>query len=179
MVFGRVPEHEEFYRSEQNIIERLAAGISSTDDFLRLTNILLARQNQLIQALTGGGDGGGGGTVIIPKLGIRAVQLIKNVALSDVDTIVNPAEMADCRAANRVIIQISNTLNQQVRATVIGNIASGYFGADIMYEFLCPAGKSRSYGLKLEEWRPYVGVQVQALVAPTAGNLNAVAIIQE
>lgn len=183
MVYQRIPEHEAFYRQEQNIIERIAAGISSTDDFIRLTNVILARQNDLLALLAGqqpppvnGGDGGQLPTY--PQLGIRSVGLIKAVSIRATD-LVYPGEMADCRAARRVLVHINNALDQTIRVTIIGNIASNYSGSSIIDEDICASGEKRTYGLKLEEWMPYIGVQVQALVAPTTGNVDAVAIVQE
>jgi len=180
MVYSRIPEQEAFYQGEQNIIERIMAGISSTDDFIRLTNIILKRQNDLLEVIAGQSPGGGDVNVTFPKLAIHSVSLLTNVVLRDTTTIAKPGtELADCRGANRVVVRVTNLLDQVVRVTITGNLSSSVEGTDILYQFNCPVSESRSYGLKLEEWRPYIGLEAQALVTPTAGNLNAIAIIQE
>ncbi len=177
MIMERIPGHEEFYKKELNIVERLAASLSPHDDFLRLTNILLHKQNELMEAL-GGQPGGGGVSVPGGKLAMRTEQLIKNNTSRSTEMII-PEKMAQCWSANRVLVVVNNTLDQDVRVDIIGNNSSGFDNAYIIKQILCPTTKSRVYSLKLEEWMPWVGVRVQASTAPTAGSVSGSVIIQE
>jgi len=172
-------EYRQRVNRRLNVAERVHGLISSTDDRLDELAWLTAQVVEAIQGLVIPAPGPGPGPGPTPSgLTTRLVQLIKAVAVRATD-IVYPAEMADCRAAHRVLLHVSNGLDQEIRVTVIGNMGSSYSGAEVITEMTCAAGEKTAYGLKLEEWMPYVGVWCQALVTPTAGNLDAVAIVQE
>ena len=178
---GVYEEYRQRVNQRLNVAERIHGLVSSTDDRIDELAWLTAQVVEAIQGIVIPGPGPGPGPGPAPTPGgltTRLVQLIKAVAVRATD-IVYPAEMADCRAAHRVLLHVSNGLDQEIRVTVIGNTGSSYSGAEIITEMTCPAGEKTAYGLKLEEWMPYVGVWCQALVAPTAGNLDAVAIVQE
>ncbi len=176
----KIAEHEEYYQGELNIIERITAGISSTDDFLRLTNIILHRQLEVMKLFTGQGTTQPlpGGGLTAPTLGVRTKQLIKGYNLRSTE-IVEPENMVSSLSANRVLLIVNNGLNQDVRVYVIGNTSNNSVSAFRILLDICPSGQLRAYGLKKEEWMPWIGIQVQAWTTPTTGNVAAEAIIQE
>lgn len=169
--YGRIPEHEEYLASELNIIERVTGVFTGVDDHLKLIAAIL----EDIKGLLGGGAPPGGGG---RALGIRSVRLLKSYPVLTTN-LIDCELMADASSSYRVLVYVNNLLDQGVRIDVIGNIADSVAGSENIYQFICPTLKKRVYGLKLEEWMPYIGVRVQASTAPTAGTIDAYAIIQE
>lgn len=184
-------EYANYLHKELNPAERFGDLFSGKDDRQDFTNILLY---EVLKALTNGspaggsngsndgypsnGDGNTGVPNVLINAGIKTVKLIGNVA--SVSTgIINPQRMADCRKAIRVTILVNNGLDQDTRLDVIGNDADNYSGGLVISSKNIPANERLAYGLKIEEWMPYISCTLTPLVAPTAGNVYAVAIVQE
>lgn len=88
--------------------------------------------------------------------------------------------MADCRGANRVTFEINSSLNQPIGVRVIGGTtAAPGFNLPIGGWLNCDAQSSLGINCKQEDWYPFMGIEIQAPVAPTSGSVTAKAIIQE
>lgn len=171
-------------QNELNPIERISDLFSGKDDRQDLTNELLYAIAQLLaenlpdlSQLVGAGNSGGSGG-LIERLGIVRIDQIKNRAALTTDTIIPDLELADVRDAHRVVAFCNNGFDQAVRMDVIGNDSSSVSGSFIIAQENIAANSRGSYGLKLEEWQPYIGVQIVPAVSPTAGKLEAFAIKQ-
>ncbi len=80
----------------------------------------------------------------------------------------------------RLIIKVTNTLDQDVLIQIIGNTSDSTTGAtDIQGPLPCVAGGYITVGLAWDDWHPYVGVEITTAVAPTTGTLIITATVQE
>ncbi len=111
-------------------------------------------------------------------LQVRSIDLMRNIAALTTDQI-NPQRMADCRKALRMVLTVNNTFDQQVAVTVIGNTSQDYSGAYEIHTMNVASGAKGSYGIKNEEWFPWLAVTVTPAVAPTKGTVTAVAVLME
>jgi len=119
------------------------------------------------------------GMQVYTPLKAEPIDLMKNVAALTTD-VIHPNCLADCMMALRMVIIVNNGFDQQVSMQVIGNTqdipASGTF--QIGTPVNIAAGAKAAYGIKIEEWMPYIGVDITPAVNPTTGTVNAVAILQ-
>ena len=170
---------------ELNPIERFTDLFHSGDDrqdiqimLLYEIAVLLSGQEPVIIPEGDGLEFPSGMQVHIP-LTIKTVDLMKDMKALTTDAIY-PSTLADCRRALKTVIVVNNGFNQQVAMQVIGNTqnipSSGTF--EIGSPINISAGAKAAYGIKVEEWMPYIGVQITPAVSPTAGSVNAVAVLQ-
>ena len=119
------------------------------------------------------------GLAVAVPLGIQSVDLMANIEALTTDVIFGKI-LADCRKALRTMIIVNNGFNQTVAMQVVGHTANtpkaGTF--QIGSAINVTAGSKAAYGIKIEEWMPFIGVEVTPAVSPTTGSVNAVAILQ-
>ena len=172
-------------RKELNPFERFTDMLGGQDDrqdmmimLLYEIAVLLAGQEPVIIPAGDGLEFPSGIQVHIP-LSINPVDLMKDVEALTTD-VIYPSRLADCRRSLRTVIVVNNGFNQQVSMQVIGNTQnisqSGTF--EIGSAINIAAGAKAAYGIKVEEWMPYIGVQITPATSPTAGSVNAVAVLQ-
>lgn len=88
--------------------------------------------------------------------------------------------MADCRSAIVIIVRVVSTLDEDVEIETIGNITDATaLYTPIGVNDTCPANDRIDIIMYGDYWRPYVGIQVIAAVAPTSGSISAEVINQE
>lgn len=88
--------------------------------------------------------------------------------------------MADCRAADRILIWVKSTLDQDVEIQAIGNIVDALqHSIPLGSTATLPAGDFIGITIPPEYWYPYIGIQIVVAVAPTAGELNSTVVTQE
>jgi len=170
---------------ELNPFERFTDLFHSGDDrqdmmimLLYEIAVLLAGQEPIVLPEGDGLEFPSGIQVHIP-LSINPVDLMKDVEALTTD-VIYPSRLADCRRALRMVMVVNNGFNQQVSMQVIGNTQnipqSGTF--QIGSAINIAAGAKAAYGIKVEEWMPYIGVEITPAVSPTAGSVNANAVLQ-
>ncbi|BAS31225.1 hypothetical protein [Dehalococcoides mccartyi] len=179
-------DYRQYLATKLNPVERFTDLLSGRDDRQDFTNLLLYELLQVNSTLatllaggTGGtgGTGGSGGTITLPKLGIKSVEVM---ALASVTTNVLKAQrMANVLAANRVLLSVLNGFNQEVTVAVMGNSSDNIEGSYQINTFKIAAGEKGAYGLKLEEWMPFIACTVTPSVNPTLGTVTASVITQE
>lgn len=88
--------------------------------------------------------------------------------------------MADCRAADRVLIWVKSTLDQQVEIQAVGNIFDSTSNC-IPLASSVPLPEDDYVGITIpaDYWYPYIGIEITASAAPTRGELNATVVSQE
>lgn len=80
----------------------------------------------------------------------------------------------------RLLLKAESSLDQAVQLQAIGNVDNTRnLATNIGPAVPCPANGNASIGMAWEDWQPYVGLQITAAVAPTAGILTIRAVIQE
>jgi len=80
----------------------------------------------------------------------------------------------------RILFKAESSLNQAVNLQVIGNIVDAKERAtDINGVLPLAANGNLSVGLAWDDWHPFVGIEIVAAVAPTAGILTISATVQE
>lgn len=171
------PQLRGMLQKELNPMERITDLFSGRDDrqdmeIMLLYNILMA----LVGEVPAPGVPAPSGMLVNVPLQITSVDLMKNIAALTTDEI-NPQAMADCRQAIRMLIVVNNNFNQQISVKIIGNISGNSSGAMVIHTMNVAAGTKGSYGLKSEEWFPWIGVTVTPAANPTAGTVSAVAVL--
>jgi hypothetical protein len=164
---------------ELNPMERFNDLLSGGDDradmqILLLYNILVALAGQE----TAQGEPFPTSMDVQIPLKIISVDLMKNIAALTTAEI-PPQRMADCRKALRVVVWVNNNFDQQVAVTIIGNTSSDYSGAFDIHSMNVAAGAKGAYGVKWEEWMPWIAVKVTPAGNPTGGTISAVAVLME
>lgn len=167
---------------ELNPFERFTDLLTGKDDRQDMTNMLLY---YLLQAMVGeepvapspGEPFPTSMGVAIP-LRIRQVDIMKGIAALTTDEI-NPQRMADCRQALRMVLVVNNTFDQQVSVAIIGNGSDASDSAFVIHTMDVASGDWGAYGIKNEEWMPFLAVKVTPAVAPSSGTISAAAILQE
>ena len=182
MVMPRNSRIASMLQKQLNPFERFTDMLSGRDDRQDIQIVLLYEIALLLSGQPPEGEEGiefpSGMQVSVP-LTVEPVDLMDNVAALTTD-VIYPPHLADCRKALRTVIIVSNGFNQQVSMQVIGHTqnvpASGTF--QIGSAVNIAAGAKAAYGIKIEEWMPYIGVEITPAISPTAGTINAVAILQ-
>lgn len=101
-------------------------------------------------------------------------QPIRSAGTFFSDRMVNWAE------GKRLLLKVESSLDQAVQLQAFGNVEDTRNQAtNIGSPVTCPANGNVSIGMAWDDWQPYVGMQVDAAVAPTAGILTIRAVIQE
>ena len=167
---------------ELNPFERFTDLLHGGDDRQDMTNVLLY---YMLQAMVGQepippapGEPFPTSIGVAVSLGIKQVDIMKNIAALTTNEI-PPQRMADCRQALRMVLVVNNTFDQQVSVDIIGNGSSAHDSAFVIHTMTVASGARGAYGIKNEEWMPFLAVKVTPAVNPTKGTINAVAIIQE
>jgi hypothetical protein len=175
-------QYRAYLAAKLNPVERFTDLLSGRDDRQDFTNLLLFELLQvnstLVTLLSGGtGGSGGSGTVTLPRLGIKTLEVLNLSSVSTAE--IKAQRLANVQNANRVLLVVLNGFNQEVTVKVMGNSADSLDGAYQINSFKISAGEKGAYGLKLEEWMPYISCTVTPTVAPTLGNVSASVITQE
>jgi len=185
MVMPRNSKIASMLAKELNPFERFTDMLTGIDDRQDMTimllyeiAVMLAGEEPVIIPEGDGLEFPSGMQVYIP-LKIFSADLMKDVVALTTD-VIYPKTLADCRRALKTVIVVNNGFNQQVAMQVIGNTqnvpASGTFQIGSAIDI--SAGAKAAYGIKVEEWMPYIGVQITPAVNPTAGSVNAIAVLQ-
>ena len=88
--------------------------------------------------------------------------------------------LADCKKARAVCLVIQNSLNANVSARALGGTTSSPgMTVPITLSTLCTANAMESINIGVDNWMPYIGVEIQALATPTSGRVIVTAYIQE
>ena len=178
-------DYRAYLATRLNPVERFTDLLSGRDDRQDFTNLLLYELLQvnstLVSVLANGGTGGSSGsgetTITFPKLEIKTTECLNLVS---VDTHELKAQrMVNVQLANRVLLVVLNGFDQEVTVKVMGNTSDSIDGAYQINTFKIAAGEKGAYGLKLEEWMPYIACTVTPSVNPTMGNVSASVITQE
>lgn len=184
MVMARNSRIASMLRKELNPFERFTDMLSGRDDRQDIQIMLLYEIALLLSGQPPEGEEGApiefpSGMQVNVPLTVEPIDLLDNVAALTTD-VIYPGHLADCRKALRTIIIVNNGFNQQVSMQVIGHTqdvpTSGTF--QIGSAVNIAAGAKAAYGIKVEEWMPYIGVEITPAVSPTAGTVNAIAILQ-
>ena len=88
--------------------------------------------------------------------------------------------MVSWQQGKRLLIKVESSLNQNVQIQLMGNVVDNIqLATEINAPQPCAAGANISIGPAWDDWHPFIGVRVDAAVAPTSGVLIIWAVIQE
>ena len=105
-------------------------------------------------------------------------EIFKQEILADGDYYSD--KMVDWTKGKRILFKVESTLDQSVEIQLIGNIIdSTNLATDINAAIPVPANSNISIGPAWDDWLPYIGVRITVAVAPTAGILTILAVVQE
>ncbi|OBW62933.1 MAG: hypothetical protein A9183_00725 [Dehalococcoides mccartyi] len=179
-------QYRSYLTTRLNPVERFTDLLSGRDDRQDFTNLLLYELLQVNSTLatllaggTGGtgGIGGSGGTITLPKLGVKSVEIMNLASVTTNE--LKAQKMANVQVANRVLLVVLNAFNQEVTVKVMGNSSDSIDSAYLINTYKIAAGERGAYGLKLEEWMPFIACTVTPSVNPTLGTVTASVITQE
>jgi len=89
-------------------------------------------------------------------------------------------DLADFRNSKRLAVKVESTLNQAVVIQLMGNIDNTWqLAVPIAGPFPCPANGNLLFGLAWDDWRPFIGAQITAGIAPVSGNLRVRQVLQD
>lgn len=109
----------------------------------------------------------------------REPEEIYRESLREVGTFYTP-KMVDWSDGKRLVLKVHSTLNQAIQITVIGNIRNSPTGiVEIGPALACDAQNDISIGLAWDDWHPFVGCKIVVSTAPTSGELEIEAVVQE
>ena len=92
----------------------------------------------------------------------------------------NSDRMVNWSQGKRLLLKVDSSLDQAVQIQVIGNIEPGLNGSvDINAPLPCTANGKITIGLAWDDWHPFIGARITTAVAPTAGILTVMAVVQE
>jgi hypothetical protein len=165
---------------ELNPFERLVDLFKSGDDRQDLMLCLLYEIAQLLanQSPAGGSTEFPSGLLANLSLGVNPFAVLDNVQALTTDEII-PQKLANCRRSLRAVVYVNNGFDQQVSVKVVNNNSESPGDAFTVHTFNVAANDRGAYGLRFQDWMPYVGCTVTPAVNPTAGALSAVVIRQE
>lgn len=90
------------------------------------------------------------------------------------------AKMVDWSKGKRLVLRVHSTLNQSAQITAVGNIRDSRTGvAEIEPTLPCAANSDITIGLSWDDWMPYIGCKIVVSTAPTSGELEVEAVVQE
>ena len=176
-------DYRQYLATKLNPVERFSDLLSGQDDRQDFANLLLyelLQVNSTLATLLAGGTGGTGGpgeTITLPKLGIKSVEIMNLASVTTNE--LKAQKMANVQVANRVLLVVLNGFNQEVTVKVMGNSSDSIDNAYLINTYKIAAGERGAYGLKLEEWMPYIACTVTPSVNPTLGTVTASVITQE
>ena len=88
--------------------------------------------------------------------------------------------MVNWTEGKRLLLKAESSLDQAVQLQAIGNVDdTRNLATNIGGPVVCPANGNASIGMAWGDWQPYLGIQITAAIAPTAGILTIRAVIQE
>jgi hypothetical protein len=88
--------------------------------------------------------------------------------------------MVNWTEGKRLLLKVESSLDQAVQLQAFGNVDDTRTQAtNIGPPVVCPANGNASIGMAWGDWQPYIGMQIDAAVAPAAGILTIRAVIQE
>lgn len=88
--------------------------------------------------------------------------------------------MLSWEQGKRLVIKVESSLDQNVQIQLIGDVVDNVLMAtEINAPHPCAAGANISIGPAWDDWHPFIGVRIDAAVAPTSGVLIIRAVIQE
>lgn len=176
-------QYRSYLATRLNPVERFTDLLSGRDDRQDFTNLLLYELLQvnstLATLLAGGtgGTGGSGGTINLPKLGVKSIEIMNLASVTTNE--LKAQKMANVQVANRVLLVVLNAFNQEVTVKVMGNSSDSIDSAYLINTYKIAAGERGAYGLKLEEWMPYIACTITPSINPTLGTITASVITQE
>lgn len=89
-------------------------------------------------------------------------------------------KMINWTKGKRLLLKTESSLNQAVQLQAIGNVDdTRTLATNIGLPIVCPANGNASIGMAWGDWQPFIGIQITAALAPTAGRLTIRAVIQE
>lgn len=175
-------DYRQYLATKLNPVERFGDLLSGRDDRQDFTNLLLyelLQVNSTLATLLAGGTGGtgGSGTITWPNLGLKSVEIMNLASVTTNE--LKAQKMANVQVANRVLLVVLNGFNQEITVKVMGNSSDSIDSAYLINTYKIAAGERGAYGLKLEEWMPYIACTVTPSVNPTLGTVTASVITQE
>lgn len=177
----KLPEEvKKALNKELNPFERFLDLFKSGDDRQDLIVCLLYEIAQLLanQAPGEGSDGLPSGLVADLSLGVDPVAVINEQAALTTDEII-PQQLADCRRAFRVVVYVNNGFDQQVAVSVVNNNSQSPGGAFEVHNFNVAANSRGAYGLRFQDWMPYVGATITPAANPSAGGTVSAVVIRQ
>ena len=88
-------------------------------------------------------------------------------------------EMAGCQAASRIAIVINNSLDVVADVRVVGNNTPETSLVMPLSDWKPCDSKSSSVINLVDEWLPYIGVEIKTPTIATAGDIEAILFMQE
>jgi hypothetical protein len=178
-------EYRQYLATKLNPVERFTDLLSGRDDRQDFANLLLYELLQvdstLASLLSGGGSGGGtGGTgsaITFPKLGTKTIEVMNLASVTTNE--MKPQRMASVQSAKRILVMVNNGLDKDVTVKVVGNTSDSVDSALEIHAFNITSGQRGAYGLRIEEWMPFIACTVTPIVNPTGGTITASVITQE
>lgn len=160
--------------------EKLEYLISLIEEIASLQNDNKTQNNEIISLLQSiAGAGGPTITIATPWTAKEPILLLDHLAIRAAGNYQSD-RMFDIRNTKRQLIKAESSLDQAATIQIIGNIVDSFNQAtNVGVAAVCPAGGNISFGLGWADWIPFIGININLLVAPTAGFLTIYAVEQE
>ena len=109
----------------------------------------------------------------------KAIEEIFKESIRAAGTFYSP-KMIDWSKGKRIVLRVHSTLNESAQITAVGNIRNSQTGiVEIGPSLPCAAASDITIGLAWDDWMPYIGVKIVISAAPTSGELEVEAMVQE
>lgn len=109
----------------------------------------------------------------------KDIEKIYKETVRETGTFYSP-KMVDWSKGKRLVLKVHSTLNQSVQITAVGNIRNSRTGiVEIGSALSCAANGDITIGLAWDDWMPYIGCKIVVSTAPTSGELEVEAVVQE
>jgi len=109
----------------------------------------------------------------------REPEIIFNQTIRSAGTFFSD-RMVNWTEGKRLLLKVESSLDQAVQLQPFGNLDdTRTMATNIGPPVVCPANGNASIGMDWGDWQPYIGIQITAAIAPTAGILTIRAVIQE
>jgi hypothetical protein len=158
-----------------------AASEDKLDHLIDLETAILAgleKTNLYLKQIAESGPAGISESILTPWVARDAVVIFDQEVRQ---AGVIPANlMVDYSNGKRTIIKVESSLDQAADIQTIGNIDNNFDSAtDIGPSLPCPINDNISIGLAWDDWHPWISVRMNLAIAPTAGRLKIVVVIQD